>query len=92
MKPTLQFDCNAIIQRGYAIFGVGETEDDALEDAEQWLDKDSDRSYGTNHGDLASVPCTRALMERVLAEGTLTWSAPGRDDDGICLTEELEDD
>lgn len=87
----IDFDCSALIQRGYAIFGVGETEDEAREEANEWLDPDSDRSEGTNYGDLAMVPCTRKLMEEVRASGgDLTWFAPnGRDDDGICLLEEM---
>lgn len=29
----IDFECSALIQRGYAIFGVGETEDKASEEA-----------------------------------------------------------
>ena len=93
MNAQLKFDCSALIQRGYVIFGVGETDDDARQEAEQWLDADSSRDEGDNNGDLAVVPCTRALMEAVQKfGGDLSWASPnGRDDDGICLPEEVRE-
>lgn len=99
---NLNFDCYAVIQRGYAVFGVGENEAEAWADADQWLDagpfgeyeqeryeKIESRAIGKNHGDLALVPCTRALMEYVKANGTTTWASDGREDSGIGLPEEF---
>jgi len=90
----LDFDCYALIQRGYCVLGVGETEDEAYKDAEEWLDPDSGHAEGPNYGDLALVHCTRKLMDEVQnSGGDLTWYAPnGQDDDGICLLEELPTD
>lgn len=86
----MDFPCFALIQRGYVIYGVGDTESAAREDAEQWLD-DSDRTEGGNHGDLAVVLCSKKLADTVRESGgDVVWVAPlGRDDDGICLPEEL---
>tara|TARA_R100000406_G_C2998038_1_gene93803 strand:- start:29 stop:364 length:336 start_codon:yes stop_codon:yes gene_type:complete len=37
-----------IIQKGFALFGIGQTEEEAKTDAKEWLD------YGTNLNDLPS--------------------------------------
>ena len=84
----LEFPCSAIIQRGYCVFGVGETPSEAIADAASWLECElTDEDFGQNDGDLAIVDCTRRLMERVRESGgDLAWK--GSERDGIYLPEE----
>jgi len=93
----------ALIQRGYAIFGVGETPDEARADAAQWLDGDDERglsghdvamavaesgNIGGVDGELVVLQCTAALIEYVREHGTTTYHFT---DDGIlCLKGEVE--
>ena len=46
-----------IIQKGFAIFGIGETEEDAKTDAKEWFDHGTDLNdlpsyYSSNSGDI----------------------------------------
>lgn len=81
----------ALIQTGYAIFGVGETVDAARADAAPWLDDDTDVNAvpafdnlpamfaRTVYGDLAVVPCSTALAEYVRQHGTTDYDDSGNE-------------
>lgn len=89
----------ALIQSGYAIFGVGETVEDARADAAQWLDGGTDAAseaaverglHGKfrEDGALVIVPCSNALAAHVREHGTTTYSEC---DGKICLPAETDD-
>ena len=70
----------AIYKSGYAIFGIGETPDEATTDASAWLDDPEEpleivTEYGTTgalgetNGTLYLRPCTQRLYEEVQREG-----------------------
>lgn len=90
MNKKLIFDHYAVIQNGYAIFGVGETEEEAREDAAQWLDdsKESLKQESGIDGGICCVNCTKSLHDAVKENGTLTWADHN---DGICLPKELQE-
>jgi hypothetical protein len=73
---NIQFTHYALIQVGHAIYGVGETEDDARDDARQWLDDaddaDLDEPVRTD-GSICCVPCSQALYLHVKEFGTCTF-------------------
>ncbi len=85
----------ALVQSGYDIYGVGKTPDDAIADAEQWLEEASSavRERGLHgayrvHGALVTVPCSDRLMDYFRQHGTTTY-AEDRDKNMICLPDEL---
>ncbi len=99
----MEFTHSALVQLGHVVFGVGSTEQEAREDAAEWLEADEEYTgekivdavpcyVRGNHaeGDLVVICCTAALVESVLAHGgNLVWETlPG----GICLPSELEED
>lgn len=59
----------AIVQYGFAIYGVGQTESAAWEDAAEWLDDDTLGEDTTDqprvHGEIYCLPATAALIEAV---------------------------
>lgn len=74
---TAEFTHHALIQYGYVAFGIGETAEDAREDARQWLGlpSEADEAEVTSlhsnltDGALYIVPCTRAFAEKVRKDG-----------------------
>ena len=96
MKTLPAMTHHAVIQIGHAIFGVGETEADAIEDAREWVD-DGDNledALAVPHaavvGDMIVVECSKALHDKVKADGTVLYEELGRD--AICLPSEIDDD
>ena len=65
----------AVIQLGYAIFGTGQTEAEALADARQWvdnpatLDTDIVPVAQAMDGDLVCIECTQKLHDLVQEHG-----------------------
>ena len=57
----------AVIQLGAAIFGIGETDQEALADAAQWLDDGFEivDSCNAKEGELICEPCTERLADAV---------------------------
>ena len=91
----------ALIQIGHCIMGVGASEQDARDDAAQWMDGGEEEAekvenfsstqamrHSCNDGDLAIVPCTLALFEKVQTSGTCTFEEK---DGVICLPEEADE-
>jgi hypothetical protein len=102
ITSPLEFTHCALIQNGYAVYGVGETEEECRDDASKWLEGGkaaadhvdafasmSAMRYRTEHGGLAIVPCTAAFHDYVRQHGTTTWE---ESDDGICLPSELAEE
>lgn len=92
MKPELTH--YAVVQIGYAIFGVGETPDEAQDDAREWLDDPCDDMDEDSQiiGNLATVECTKKLHDYVVKNGTTTWSCiDGNELNGICMPDEIEE-
>lgn len=62
----------AVVQLGYAVFGVGGTQVEAWSDASQFMsepmDDDSTEERGV-HGELYCMPATAALIAAVQARG-----------------------
>lgn len=85
---NIEFTHYALIQVGHAIFGVGETEDDARDNAREWLDShdaaDLDEPANVD-GSICCVPCTKALYDRVMENGTCTF---GQSRNGVFLPSE----
>lgn len=86
----------AVIQLGYAVYGVGETEEAAEQDARQWLDDglDDDLEIGgppnrsSVEGDICLVECTQALMLKVQTDGgDIRYDI--NDEGKACLPEEI---
>jgi hypothetical protein len=52
----------AVIQIGYTCYGIGDTADDAIENAQEWLDEKTtnipEYSKSLNDGDLCVIECT----------------------------------
>ena len=70
MKETYK----AVYQYGYAIFGVGKTEEEAIEDAKQYTDYDeewwTDIDYSSKiDGKMILIDISRALYEKVMKSG-----------------------
>jgi hypothetical protein len=64
----------AVIQEGYAIFGIGTTQAEAISDAEQWTDKPFNivpYNQATD-GDFFVVECTPELAKAV-SRGVITY-------------------
>ena len=62
----------AVVQEGYAIFGTGQTPDDAWTDARWNVDKGEDGK--PNVSGLVAYPCTDALVDLVAREGgAVAW-------------------
>jgi hypothetical protein len=62
----------AIEQSGYAIFGVGETLEEALADANQWLDTEltaADLGDGRVIGEMCEITISASVRDAVLADG-----------------------
>ena len=65
----------AIIQLGYAVFGTGATESEAIADAKQWVDEPEGLEEAlialsqAVDGDLVLVECTETLHEMVQEHG-----------------------
>ena len=56
----------AVMQLGYVIYGVGETPDQAIEDAMEWADDiDITPFHEAAHGDMVVVEITAALYNAV---------------------------
>lgn len=55
----------AVYQQGFAIFGVGETEQAALVDAQEWADGPISLGTPGVPGDMVVMPCTDDLAEMV---------------------------
>lgn len=69
----------AVYQAGAAIFGVGKTEDEAWEDAKEWVDE-SDPNWKAS---MTIKPCTEKLYNYVMEFGTPdVWD----EDDGVLMT------
>lgn len=64
----MKFYSFCVIQKGYAIFGIGDTEEEAIKDAKVWLERDEEDlkdlpSYPVaNIGELTIIPCTDELF------------------------------
>lgn len=92
----MKFSHYAVIQTGYCIFGTGVTEDDALENAREWVDDAENLesqivdNYQAVDGDLIVVECTEALHDLVQESGTCTFENVSKTE--ICLPEECAED
>jgi hypothetical protein len=82
----------AVVQNGYAIFGTGTTEAEAIADARQWLDADADIDdlprKSRTAGEMYLTTCTEALAAAVQARGgdiAFTETADGT----VCLPSEV---
>jgi hypothetical protein len=62
----------AIIQKDYAVFGTGTTEEEAVKDCKEWINSDDEKqqwdasdfptSYNSaNEGDFVLIECTKAV-------------------------------
>jgi len=89
----------ALIQSGYAIFGVGETADAARLDAAECLEGGATAAATAEEerglhgkfredGALVVVPCSAVLAAYVREHGTTTYA---EGDGEICLPSELDD-
>lgn len=65
-----------IIQKGFCVFGMGETPEQALTDMKQWIDKDAEQQTWTvddfktcldsaNDGDFVLVQATKSEIEAI---------------------------
>lgn len=78
----------ALIQNGYAIFGVGNTEDEACENAREWLEnpdeaiaRAKENEIVAPYGEFFIAPITDELAEKVeIVGGDVTFFP---NDDGI---------
>lgn len=65
----------AVYQNGYAIFGTGKTDEEAIADAMQWVDEPDElkaqiESGQRNvHGDMKLITISRALRDAVIEHG-----------------------
>ena len=65
----------AVYQNGYAIFGIGKTDDEAIADAMEWVDdpeelKEQIEAGQKNvHGDMKLIIISRALRDAVIEHG-----------------------
>lgn len=81
-----------VVADNYAIYGVGDTREDAMTNAKEWMDPKEDGSdvlAGIRDGvsrtldELYVAPATAALINLVLTDGgNIAWG----DWDGICCT------
>jgi len=84
----------AVMQTGYAIYGVGDTERDAMENAVQWIDEARSAddvadliSKGNGfHGDFKIAKITDKLADQAGSDGALPWDQ--LDDGTYCTVEE----
>lgn len=86
----------AVYQYGYAIFGIGKTEEEAIEDAKQYADDTedwwSDIGYGSrNDGDMILIDISKALYDKVAEYGG-DVKMEKDEDDVYKLPEEIEED
>ena len=86
----------AVYQSGYAIYGVGETREEAIARAARFLDADTDLSSiheatqrGEVYGDLYIRTCSATLAEAVNTEGG-DQLYEINEDDVLVLTSELD--
>lgn len=80
----------AVVQDGYAVFGIGDTKADAIADAIAWgcTENLSDLPSRANAiGDFYIAPCTEALAKAVQTDGgdITFWR---RADGVVCLPDE----
>lgn len=76
----MKYNHFCVIQKGYAIFGIGDTEEKAMDDAKHWLGNDDKDllwdclpSYpAANIGELTILPCTDELYGFIQDGGDLT--------------------
>ena len=77
----------AIVQKGYAIFGIGATRDEAIDDAREWLEEpfgDDIPNHTGVIGDMFCARCTQALADAVRNRGgAIAWSE--KSDGILCL-------
>jgi len=63
----------AVFQSGFCIYGVGETIDSAISDANQWLDSpvtdDELKEVDDEYGALVIMPCSKELHDYVHENG-----------------------
>jgi hypothetical protein len=86
----------AVLQYGYAFCGVGETADDAVDDAAEWLDGGREQALSADwltqrggvHGKLYLVDVTPALAARIKCDGGQV-GCEELPDGTFCLPEEL---
>lgn len=70
----MKYDSFCIIQNGYAIFGIGHSEEEAIQDATFWVEcdekdlKDLPSYPAANMGELTILPCTDELF-RFIQDG-----------------------
>lgn len=69
-------DYTAIVQYGYAVFGIGKTYESAIEDAKQFVDDPdiledeiANGEYG-HDGDMVALDCTEAYYKAVNKGGS----------------------
>lgn len=68
----------AVVEAGFALYGVGTTEAEAVAEAEQWTEHGVDLTPAHRHasGDMVCVPCTQALYDEMSgpdADGSTGW-------------------
>jgi hypothetical protein len=56
---------SAVYQYGYAIFGVGKTDEEAIEDAKQYADEFEIKEGQPNSGDMILIKISEALYNKV---------------------------
>ena len=65
----------AVYQNGYAIFGTGKTDEEAIADAMEWVDdpdelrESIERGQKNVHGDMKLITISRALRDAVIEQG-----------------------
>lgn len=65
----------AVYQNGYAIFGIGKTDEEAIADAMQWVDEPDElresieQGQKNVHGDMKLITISRALRDAVIEQG-----------------------
>lgn len=84
----------AVEQHGYAIFGIGQTDAEAIADAAQWIDADTNlANIGRNprpaDGEMRLIEITAALAAQVRSQGGSF--AYGTLPDGTACTVDEED-
>lgn len=85
----------AVIQDGYAVFGTGNTKEEAINDARQWVDNpdalDDLKDRPSNVGAFYITDCTEALVAEVEKHGGNIRLATKRDGTA-CLPSEDDHD
>ena len=74
---TEKTDMYAVIQKGFYLFGTGATPEEAVKEANQWLDHDDNVTLEeletyyevANHGEMVLIEASKKVHEKVLEEG-----------------------